>query len=219
MNYERFAAQAKENLGGMAFTQQMDYNVSTVRSGEDVLSSAGRSKDQIIANPTVLLSGDAYNGGSTTAMDPSHPATASLNELRFASSSGDEDAIQAAVAKAVDSISEHEVPSQISGVNSIGDRAANFDPVQLVGAMPQLNESTTWQKRADAAHTMIAAQAALPADAPPEVRESVQLLTAQLARPGVPLADVAVHEADAVEAVSWWQNARNGGYRGGDQQC
>lgn len=206
--HERFAEKAKENLNGPVFAKEMEYSVSTVRSGDDVLSNAGLSKEQVMANPTLLLTSDAYEGGATTKMDPFHPSTAALNELRFVSSSGDEDSIQAAVAKAVDSISEHGVPSQVNGVNSIGDRAERFDPVQLVGAMPQLSENMTWQDRADAAYTMMAAQVALPADTPSEVRESVELLTTQLARPGVPLGDVAEHEADAIEAVSWWQNGR-----------
>lgn len=186
--YERFAEQAKENLGGPAFAKEMEYSVNTVRSGDDVLSNAGLSKEQVIKDPTVLLSGDAYNGGSTTAMDPFHPATGAMNELRFASGSGDENAIEGAVAKAVDAISQHGVPSQIGGVHSIGDRAANFDAVQLVGAMPQLSENASWQERADAAHTMQAAQVAMPHDF--GERDSVEEYTSALSRPGMDVSDL-----------------------------
>lgn len=198
-SYEQFAGKARENLGGPAFAREMEYNVNTVRSGDDVLSNAGLTKDQIVQDPTTLLRSDAYNGGSTTAMDPFHPATASLNELRFASSSGDESAIEGAVEKAVNAISQHGVPSQVDGVHSIGDKATSFEPVQLLGAMPQLSENTTWQERADSAHTMMAAQVAMPQDFP--ARQSVEEYTSALANPGVDVSALASMKEAAMTEI------------------
>lgn len=200
-SYEHFAEQARGNLGGPAFAKEMDYNVNTVRSGDDVLTSAGLSKDDVIKDPTVLLSGDAYNGGSTVAMDPFHGATPALNDLRFASGSGNEDAIEGAVAKAVDAISQHGVPNQIDGVSSIGARAERFDAVQLVGAMPMLSESASWQERAEAAHTMQAAQVAMPADF--AAREAVQEFTAALSSPGADPADLASMKESIIADIAW----------------
>lgn len=203
---EEYAEDARENLGGPAFAKEMDYNVNTVRSGDDVLTRAVLSKDDVIKDPTVLLSGSAYNGGNTTTMDPFHGATPAMNELRFASGSGDEDAIQDAVSKAVDAISQHGVPNQVDGVHSIGARAEKFDAVQLVGAMPHLTESMSWQERAEAAHTMMAAQVAIPQDAPDSIRDEIREFTAQLARPSADLADLASRQEDVIADLSWWKN-------------
>lgn len=187
-NYARYAEQAKENLSGPAFSHEMEYKVNTVRSSDDVLNHAGLSKEQVVDNPTLLLSGDAYNGGSTTAMDPFHAATPALNELRFAGSSGNEDAIQSAVEKAANAISQNGVPNQIDGVHSIGDRAGSFESVQLLGAMPHLSTDSSWQDRAEAAHTMQAAQVAMPQDF--AARDSVQSYTDALSNPGVDIASL-----------------------------
>ena len=37
-SHEEYAEDARENLGGPAFAKEMDYNVNTVRSGDDVLT-------------------------------------------------------------------------------------------------------------------------------------------------------------------------------------
>lgn len=199
--YEHFAEKARDNLGGPAFAKEMDYSVNNVRSGDDVLTSTGLSKDDVTKDPTVLLSGSAYNGGSTVAMDPFHGATPAMNDLRFASGSGDENAIQKAVEKAVDAISQHGVPNQIDGVSSIGARAENFDAVQLVGAMPLLSENASWQERAEAAHTMQAAQVAMPTDF--ATREAVQEFTAALSSPGVDPAALASMKETIIADIAW----------------
>lgn len=205
-SHEEYVEDARENLGGPAFAKEMDYNVNTVRSGDDVLTSAGLSKDDVIKDPTVLLSGSAYNGGNTTTMDPFHSATPALNDLRFASGSGNESDIESAVAKTVDAIHQHGVPNQIDGVSSIGARAERFDPVELVGAMPHLTEAMGWQERAEAAHTMMAAQVAMPQDTPDNIRDEIREFTAQLARPSVDLADLASRQEDVIADLSWWKN-------------
>lgn len=205
-SHEEYAEDARENLGGPAFAKEMDYNVNTVRSGDDVLTSAGLSKDDVIKDPTVLLSGSAYNGGSTVAMDPFHSATPALNDLRFASGSGSESDIESAVAKTVDAIHQHGVPNQIDGVSSIGDRAERFDPVELVGAMPHLTEAMGWQERAEAAHTMMAAQVAIPQNTPDNIRDEIREFTAQLARPSVDLADLVSRQEDVIADLSWWKH-------------
>lgn len=203
-NYARYAEQAKENLSGPTFSHEMEYKVNTVRSSDDVLNHAGLSKEQVVDNPTLLLSSDhAYNGGSTTAMDPFNAATPALNELRFAGSSGNEDAIQSAVEKASELIHQHGVPNQIDGVHSIGDRAGSFDPVALVGAMPTLTESMTWQERAEAAYTMQAAQVALPEDAPALVREGTRDFTDFLSRPSSGIEDLTTLRDDLIADIDW----------------
>ena len=154
----------------------------------------------------MLLSGSAYNGGSTVAMDPFHSATPALNDLRFASGSGSESDIESAVAKTVDAIHQHGVPNQIDGVSSIGDRAERFDPVELVGAMPHLTEAMGWQERAEAAHTMMAAQVAIPQNTPDNIRDEIREFTAQLARPSVDLADLVSRQEDVIADLSWWKH-------------
>lgn len=205
IDYPRFVEKARENLAGPDFSREMDYNVSTVRSGDDVLHNADLTKQQVIADPTVLLSGSAYDGGRTTAMDPFHPATGALNELRFAGGSGSEADIESAVAKAVSAIDRHGVPDQVGGAHSIGDRATRFDPAEIIGAMPRLGTDATWQERAEAAHTMQAAQIALPADAPTEIRDNLAEYTSQLSRPGVDLGGLADQKFDLIEQISWWK--------------
>lgn len=204
-DYTHFVEKARGNLTGPQFSREMDYNVSTVRSGDDVLHNSDLTKQQVIADPTVLLSGSAYDGGRTTAMDPFHPATGALNELRFAGGSGNEADIESAVARAVTAIDRHGVPDQVGGIHSIGDRAANFDPAEIVGAMPRLGTDATWQERAEAAHTMQAAQVALPADAPAEIRDNLSEYTSQLSRPGADLGGLATQQADLIEQITWWK--------------
>ncbi|GAA3288196.1 hypothetical protein [Nesterenkonia halobia] len=174
---------AKENLNGPSFAREMEYNINTVRSEADVLSEAGISQEQVTSDPTLLLSGEAYDGGSTVQMDPFHPVTGAMNQLRFAASSGDEDAMEKAVDQASEAVAQHGVPSQISEISSVGERAEKFESIQLVGAMPDLDEMSTWQDRAEAAHTMMAAQVDMPEDYP--AREAVQDYTAALSTPGV----------------------------------
>src|SRR5699024_4588852 len=205
IDYPRFVEKARENLSGPEFSREMDYNVSTVQSGDDVLHNSDLTKQQVIADPTVLLSGSAYDGGRTTAMDPFHPATGALNELRFAGGSGSEADIESAVAKAASAIDRHGVPDQVGGIHSIGDRAASFDPAEIVGAMPRLGTDATWQDRAEAAHTMQAAQVALPADAPAEILENLSEYTSQLSRPGADLGGLATQQADLIEQITWWK--------------
>lgn len=204
-DYQHYAEKARGNLSGPEFSREMEYNVSTVRTGDDVLTNAGFTKQQAIADPTTLLSGDAYDGGRTTAMDPFHAATRALNELRFAGNSGDETAIQRAVERAADAIHQHGVPNQVDGAHSIGDRASRFEAVEIVAAMPRLGDSPTWMERAEAAHTMQAAQVAMPADTPVGIRTEVADYTAQLSRPGVDLGALAEQQADLIESIAWWQ--------------
>lgn len=199
--YEEYAEQARGNLTGPDFSREMDYNVSTVRSGDDVLHNADLTKQQVMADPTVLLSGSAYDGGRTTAMDPFHPATGALNSLRFAGSSGNEADIESAVAKAVTAIDRHGVPDQIDGVHYIGD--TKFDPFDLVGAMPELRESMTWQERAEVAHTMQAAQVGLPADVNDTIRDGVTTFTDYLSRPSSDIQDLMTLRNDVIADIDW----------------
>src|SRR5699024_6182288 len=97
------------------------------------------------------------------------------------------------------------VPDQVSSVHSIGDRASKFDPAEIVGAMPRLGTEATWQERAEAAHTRQAAQVAIPADTPVEIRAGLAEYTSQLSRPGADLGGLADQQADLIEQISWWR--------------
>ena len=197
---KQYRDKAHDNLNGPGFARETDYNVSTVNSGEEVLRKNNLTKDDVLSDPTLLLRGDAYEGGATTKMDPFHPASAALNELRFASASGDEDAMEAAVAKSVDAIDAHGVPDHISGVHSIGDRSKSFEAIEVLGAMPTITPETTMSERAEAAQTMMAAQVAMPEEY--QSREAVQDYTAALANPTVDPASLEAMQARAMTALN-----------------
>ncbi|MGP5608406.1 hypothetical protein [Arthrobacter rhombi] len=150
-------------------------------------------------DPSLLLSGSAYGGGDTMMMDPFHPASGLLNSLRFASTSGDPDAMEFAVAKAVDTIAKHGVPNQVESVHSVGERAKAFEPVQLVGAMPTINADTSWSQRADGAQTIVGAMAAMPAKY--QARDAIQNYAAALANPKVESGTVGSLKIEAISAI------------------
>lgn len=195
-----YVAQARENLNGPAFARAAEYGQKSTIPGDEVLSAAQLTKEQVLANPSVLVAGDAYGGGSTMAMDPFHPATSALNTLRFAAVGGNESDIERAVAKAIDAIQVAGVPNQVSGVHSTNARADSFDAIQIVGAMPTLNSETTWSERADAAHTMIAASVAMPENF--GQREVVHEYTEALANPAVEHAVVEQLKIAVLDAIS-----------------
>lgn len=195
-----YGAQARGNLSGPAFARDAEYAHQGSIPGDEVLSAAQLAKEQVLANPAVLVAGEAYGGGSTTAMDPFHPATSALNTLRFAAVGGGEPDIERAIARAVDAIQSAGVPNQVSDVHSINARAASFEPIQIVGAMPTLTADTTWSERADAAHTMIAASVAMPEGF--EQRDVVREYTAALANPAVDIAVVEQLKIAVVDAIA-----------------
>lgn len=195
-----YGQRARDNLSGPAFTRETEYKVAQVRSGDDVLHDAGLTRAEVMDNPTkTLLAGSAYNGGDTSVMDPFHPATQKMVDLRMATQSGDQDAIQNAVENAVNAVEAHGVPNQVSGVHAIGERAAQFEPVALVGAMPTITDQSSWQERAEAVQTMTGAMAAMPADY--AARGPVQEYASALANPAVGAGQLDALKVQAVNAV------------------
>lgn len=198
---QHYREQAVSNLTGPAGTRDAEYAVRTVKDGNEVLEDAGIARQQAVENPMALLSGDAYNGGATTAMDPFHPATAAMNELRFASSTGDEDKIQHAVENAAEKIAQHGAPAQVDpAIHSVGDRAQAFESVALLGAMPTITANTTPEQRADASYTMMGAQVAMPEGY--AAREQVQAYTDALANPSVDYAALETLQMTAINAIN-----------------
>ena len=175
----------RANLQIPDFVRHWDYEVKTDRSGDEVLETIGVSMAEAINDPSVLLRNDlAYAGGSSTKLDPFHPATRSLIALRLSAGTWDEETIETAFAMASEALAEHGVPPEIDDVYAIGDRAENFSVGDVIGALyapptdrPQRRSlwawilrrdrpavpAAHWAARTDAAYTMIGARVAMPA--------------------------------------------------------
>lgn len=190
---EQYATAARDHVSGPVFNSAHDEMKANVTvSGTDIARQMGlKDPKDAASNPMALLTGAAYEGGDTSRMDPRHSATAALNELRFASSSGDEQGMTIAATKASEAIARDGLPNQISGISSIGDTAANFQPAQVIGAMPSISESTPWAERAEGANTMQAAMSLIPESSP--AHGPVQAYTTALSDPAV--------DADTVETL------------------
>jgi hypothetical protein len=193
-----FGQQARAATSGPEFGRSEDIRATVNLSGADVLGQAGLTRGEVEANPVRLLTSDsAYGGGDTTRMDPMHPSTEALTNLRFAASSGDEQSIQVAVLAASESIAQHGVPSEISQVRSYGEAAQSFEPMNVVGAMPNLSADASWQERADSAVTMQSAMAQLPAEHP--ASNAMQSYVEALSNPAVDLGAVNALKVQAIE--------------------
>lgn len=193
-----FAANARQGVDGPMFARNANLIPEVEKTGQQVLAGAGLNRDQVVADPSLLLTGNMYKGGDTTAMNPLHPATAHLNAMRFAMAHGDEEGSAAAMAKAAAAIAEHGVPDQISGISAKGAAAANFSPVSVVGSMPT-KTATTWQQRAYDASTMQAAAASLPAGHP--ATDVVRGYVAALSNPAVKPGEVEGLKFEAIRAL------------------
>lgn len=198
----------QRNLSIPQLVRDWDYQVTTVRTGEEVLTAAELTQQAVIADPTLLLSSDeAYGGGSSLKIDPFHPAARALIALRLAAGTGDEETLEAAIAMAADALDEHGVPPEIADVYAIGNRAENFDPIDVVGSLyvPSTEErqslwarirrrplptvtASEWAARADAAYTMIGARVGMPGYH--RARPVVSAYAEALANPAVPAAIV-----------------------------
>lgn len=198
-SYEHYAKQARNNLDMPVHARNMAYTQAGRVEGDEVLDAAQMSLSDAVAHPDTLLSGDAYSGGDTTKMDPFHAATGAMMQLRFASASGDADAIEKAMNDASTVIADHGVPAQMSGMHAIGDQAAAFNPVALMGAMPNIGTDTSMVERADAAQTMMAAAVSMPADY--GARNEVMAYTEALATPTVDPGTLDVLRDQAIGAM------------------
>lgn len=225
--YRGFQERCRANLQVPLVARHLDYEVTTIRSGQEVLTDAGLTTEEVLADPTLLLRGEAYDGGLTTHVDPFHAATRWLIALRLAAGTQDEDVLEAAVAMAVDAIAEHGVPPEISDVHSVGLRAQDFSAADVVGSlyipsaepeagrlsrvahrirralrtrpMPTFSAGR-WLDRAEAGYTMVGARASMPADHP--ARSLVTGYTEVVLDPGV-VDSLVMLRGDHVGAVLW----------------
>lgn len=195
-----FADKARDRVDGPTFSKDDNIKVATEAKADEVLAKAGMTKTDAVNDPTLLLSGTAYRNGDVTAMDPKHPATAALTDLKFAMAEGTDAQVEAAAAKAQQVIAQHGVPSQISTVASTGTTAQNFASADVVGAMPTLTNESTWQERAEGAKTMTAAAAAMPEGH--AATPAVQTYVAALSNPEMEVDEVDKLKADAIVALN-----------------
>lgn len=116
------------------------FEVDVVRTSQQVLDCEGLTTEDVINDPTLLLRGDAYEGGATTKMDPFHPASLAMNELRFAAhasvETGHEEFLAAAVNRASDAVGAYGVPTEIAQVSTIGSNVYWFEPTEVFVLMP-----------------------------------------------------------------------------------
>lgn len=172
----------------------LDYKVRTTLSGEEVLNCEGLSLDRAANEPWLLLSGDAYDGGSPLAMDPFHAATKSLVELRFAIhyavKHGDARTMRNAADRAGAFLRGTGVPPQIHSVVAIGTRRTAFEAIDLLALMPLFRKPAiwmepplTWRERAEASYLLMGALAGMPEDYP--AREAAREYVWQLANPAI----------------------------------
>lgn len=204
---QAYATQARDNVTGPSFARDANIKTTVATPGAEVLSEMGINQEQAAADPTQLVTSNAYNGGHTTTMDPMHPATQHLNGLRFAMINGTDEEIDDASAKASSAIMEHGVPDHIKAVGSTGETAKNFQGAQIVGAMPSISENTPWQERAEAANTMQAAAMTLPQG--DSAAEPVDAYVRALSNPAVEAPEVEALKAQAIDALAVSDQARS----------
>lgn len=194
-----FAEKARDRVDGPSFSKDENIKATVEATGVKVLSDMKVTHGDVVADPSTLLTGTAYRNGDVSAMDPKHPATAAMTDLKFAISGGASDEqIETASARAQQALATHGVPDQIASISSTGATAEKFSSADVVGAMPSLGAESTWQERAEAAKTMNAAAAAMPEghEAAPEVRTYISALN----NPAVPTEEVDHLKAQAVMA-------------------
>lgn len=173
----------------------VDYEVEIIRTGQEVLDCENLTAEEAMQQPWLLLSGDAYNGGATTAMDPFHAATPALNELRFAGSGAVRDnrpeLMRTAVDRAEGFIRGEGVPDEVGVIRPGADRARSFEALDILTLMPQVMPRTpyweqvnVWEERAEAAYLLMGARLNVPTEHP--ARVAVDEYVSLLANPEVP---------------------------------
>lgn len=174
----------RNNLQIPDLVRSWDYEVITVRTGDELLRTVGVSLAEAIADPSVLLRTDhAYGGGNSIRIDPFHPASRALIALRLSAGTREEETIESALAMASEALAEHGVPPEIDDVYAVGDRAQNFSAGDVIAALyvpptdlPPRRSLWTWLRRrdcpavpaahwaarVDAAYTVVGARVAMP---------------------------------------------------------
>lgn len=149
------AETARENVSGPGFAQDQNIKANVSVDGAKVAEQMGMTSRDLAQDPSALLTGNAYGGGDVSKMDPRHPATASMNDLKFAMLADDQKGIEASSIKASDAIAQHGAPSEITSVSAVS--ATPQGMATAIGAMPSISDDTPWQVRAEGATTMQAA--------------------------------------------------------------
>lgn len=196
---EVFAAKAREHVDGPSYMRNSDLTPKVVSSPKEVLASAELTKDQVVKDPSTLLEGAAYDGGNTAKMDPTHPATAHMSDLRFALAAGDSEGVRKSADAASHAIEANGVPAMVSQTVSTGDTAKNFEPINVLGAMPSVSADTSWQDRAESARVMQAATATLPEGH--SAAPAVSAYTEALSNPAVNADHLGALKLDAVREL------------------
>lgn len=192
------AEKARENVSGPGFAQDQNVKANVTVDGGKVAEEMGLSSREIAQNPSALITGTAYDGGDTAKMDPRHPATASMNDLKFAMIAGDQQGIESASMKASDAISQHGVPGQVSAISAVSGTPEGM--ATAIGAMPTIAEDTPWQVRAEGATTMQAALSLVPEDSP--VHEPMTNYVSALSNPTVSASTVGEMQSLVIETAS-----------------
>lgn len=183
---------AGQNLHIEPELRAYEYEVKTVRTGEEVLADAGLSPDDVHIDPRLLVRGSAYGGGDSLRIDPFHRATSRLRWLQFAVHTGNPDSIHAAIIHASKALRDYGVPAEIEDVYAIDQRAAEFQFVDVLAAMPVLTVDTPWMERLEGVRYMIGAFVAVPGDHP--ARTAIREYTWHLATPSVDYVEASFFE-------------------------
>lgn len=195
---EQSAEAVRENISGPDFAEDQNIKANVTVEGAQIAEQMGMSAREVSQNPAALLTGTAYEGGDVTKMDPRHPATSAMNDLRFAMTTGDEQGIQSASLRASEAISQHGVPGQIAGVSAVSGTPEGMATV--VNAMPTISDDTPWQVRAEGATTMQAAMAMVPESSP--AYEPMQNYVQALSTPSVDAQTVEGMRSLVIESVA-----------------
>lgn len=194
----QYADMARENVSGPGFAQDQTLNAKVSLDGSQVAQEMGLSTREIAQNPASLISTSAFGGGDVSQMDPRHPATASMNDLKFAMMADDQDGINSATMAASNAISQHGVPSQVTSVSAVEPTTEGM--ATAIGAMPTITADTPWQTRAEGATAMQAAMSFVAEDSP--VREPMANYVQALSDPSVDASSVAGLQSIVIETAS-----------------
>lgn len=174
---------AGQNLRIEPELREYEYEVQTVRTGDEVLADADLTPDDVHIEPRHLVRSSAYEQGDPLRINPFHRATSRLHWLRFADHTGNPDSIHVAMIHASKALREYGVPSEIDDAYAIDHRAQEFQRVDVLAAMPVLTEDTPWLDRLEGVQYMLGAVVATPRDHP--ARTAIREYTWHLATPSV----------------------------------
>lgn len=182
---------AGQNLRIEPELREYEYEVETMRTGEEVLADAGLTLDDVHIEPRHLVR-SAYEHGDPLRIDPFNRATSRLHWLRFADHTGNPDSIHVAMIHASKALRQYGIPSEVEDVYAIDHRAEEFQRVDVLAAMPVLTEDTPWLDRLEGVQHMLGAFVATPRDHP--ARTAIREYTWHLATPSVDYLELSFFE-------------------------